>query len=180
MQNQLVWRLNEAEMSELHLAYLSLGSNIQPETNLVKAIQLLQEHGRIEKNSSAWESKSVGAEGPNYLNACVLLVTSFDQITLKRDILLPIEIKVGRKRTENKFAPRTMDIDIVLFDDRSCDDKYWGQAFVVIPLAEIYPEYQNPLTHESVIETATRLRKEIWIEARRGVLNSFNGNQPTA
>ncbi len=167
-------------MSESHLAYLSLGSNIQPEINLVKAIQLLREHGRLEKLSSAWESKSVGAVGPNYLNACVLLVTSFDQIRLKRDLLLPIEIELGRKRSENKFAPRTMDIDIVLFDDRSCDDKYWGQAFVVIPLAEIYPNYQNPKTHEAIIETATRLRNEIWIEARRDVLSQLNGNQPTA
>ena len=167
-------------MSESHRAYLSLGSNIQPETNLVNAIQLLQNHGKIEKVSSAWESKSVGAAGPNYLNACVLLVTSLEQRGLKRDILLSIEIELGRKRSENKFAPRTMDIDIVLFDDQSVDPKYWEQAFVVIPLAEIYPGYENPLTHESMIETATRLRKEIWIEARRGVLSQFKGNQLTA
>lgn len=167
-------------MSESHLTYLSLGSNIQPEINLIKAIQLLRQHGRIEKISSAWESKSVGAAGPNYLNACVSLFTSFDQRALKQNVLLPTEARLGRKRSENKFAPRTMDIDIVLFDGHSCDDKYWEQAFVVIPLAEIYPEYENPLTHETVAETATRLRKEIWIEARQGVLSQFNGNQLTA
>ncbi len=69
-----------------------------------------------------------------------------------------------------------MDIDIVLFDDRSCDDKYWEQAFVVIPFAEIYPDYENPLTHISVKETATRLRKTFWMEVRRGVLSQFSGN----
>ncbi len=167
-------------MSDSHLAYLSLGSNIQPEVNLVKAIQLLQHYGKIEKISTAWESKSVGAAGPNYLNVCISITTAFDEAALKQKVLLPIEIELGRKRGANKFAPRTIDIDIVLFDDRSCDDKYWEQAFVVIPLAEIYPEYQNPLTHESIMETATRLRKEIWIEARRGVLSQFNGNQLTA
>ncbi len=167
-------------MSDSHLAYLSLGSNIQPEVNLVKAIQLLQHYGKIEKISTAWESKSVGAAGPNYLNVCMSIAASFDEAALKQKVLLPIEIELGRKRGANKFAPRTIDIDIVLFDDRSCDDKYWEQAFVVIPLAEIYPEYQNPLTHESIMETATRLRKEIWIEARRGVLSQFNGNQLTA
>jgi 7,8-dihydro-6-hydroxymethylpterin-pyrophosphokinase len=99
---------------------------------------------------------------------------------LKQKVLLPIEIELGRRRSENKFAPRTMDLDIVLFDDKSVDNKYWEQAFVVIPLAEIYPQYENPLTHESIIETATRLRKEIWIEARQGVLRQFNGNQPQA
>jgi 2-amino-4-hydroxy-6-hydroxymethyldihydropteridine diphosphokinase len=163
-------------MSETHLAHLSLGSNIQPEINLVKAIQLLQEHGTIEKSSNAWESKSVGAVGPNYLNACVLLGTPLEKAALKQFVLLPIEIELGRKRSENKFAPRTMDVDIVLFDDTLVDSKYWEQAFVVIPLAEIYPEYKNPLTGESILETATRLRKDIWIEARRGVLSQFSGN----
>ena len=158
-------------MSESHLAYLSLGSNIQPKVNLIKAVRLLQNHGKIEKISSVWESESVGAEGPHYLNACILLITSSSQKELKKEVLLPIELKLGRIRTENKFAPRTMDIDIVLFDDRSCDDRYWEQAFVVIPLAEIYPNYENPLTRESLAETATRLRTGIWMEMRRGILS---------
>ena len=167
-------------MNESHVAYLSLGSNIQPEINLVRAIQLLRDHGRLEKVSSAWESKSVGAMGPNYLNSCVLLVTPLEQTNLKRDVLFPIEIELGRIRSENRFAPRTIDIDIVLFDDNLVDSKYWEQAFVVIPLAEIYPKYQNPLTHESILETATRLREETWIEARRGILSQSNGDGLTA
>lgn len=161
-------------MSESHLAYLSLGSNIQPETNLVKAIQRLQKFGKIEKISSAWESESVGAEGPNYLNACVLLLTPLQQGELKEQALLPIEIQLGRRRTANKFAPRTIDIDIVVFDGKSCDDRYWEQAFVVVPLAEILPEYQNPNTKESIIKTATRLRHHVWMETRRAVLSQFN------
>lgn len=163
-------------MNELHLAYLSLGSNIQPETNLVKAIQLLRQHGNVEKISSAWESESVGAEGPNYLNACLQLRTPLTRAELKEHILLPIESQLGRRRTENRFAPRPMDIDIVVFDGISCDDKYWDQAFVVIPLAEIDPTFQNPVHHESVAETAARLRKGCWLEPRRDVLTPFDGN----
>jgi 2-amino-4-hydroxy-6-hydroxymethyldihydropteridine diphosphokinase len=147
---------------------------------MVRAIQLLSYRGGIEKISSCWESKSVGAEGPNYLNACVLFNTPLVQRGLKEQVLLPIEVELGRKRTENKFAPRTMDIDIVIFDDRSCGDKYWEQAFVVIPLAEIYPNYINPLTHESLVETATSLRTEIWMETRQGVLSSFGRHDSTA
>lgn len=153
-------------MSELHHAYLSLGSNIQPETNLVNAIEALRKYGTIEKISSAWESRSVGAAGPNYLNACVLLVTSFQRPELKQQALFPIEIGLGRRRSADKFAARTIDIDIVLFDGESCDDKYWEQAFVVVPLAEILPEYQNPLTGESITKTATRLRQQVWMETR--------------
>ena len=173
MPNRLESKSNEAEMSNFHQAYLSLGSNIQPEKNLVKAIELLQNHGRLEKISSAWESESVGAEGPNYLNACVLLVTPLPQVDLKEQALLPIEAELGRQRTADKFAPRTIDIDIVLFDSKSCDDKYWEQAFVVVPFAEISPAYQNPLRQESIVETATRLRQQVWMETRPQVLNRF-------
>lgn len=163
-------------MSDLHRAYLSLGSNIQPESNLVRAIELLQNFGRLEQISNAWESKSVGAEGPNYLNACVLLVTTLEQRELKEQALLPLEISLGRRRSADKFAPRTMDIDIVVFDGISCDDKYWEQAFVVIPLAELYPEFENPLAHESIRETAARLRQQVWMETRREVLSPIKGS----
>jgi 2-amino-4-hydroxy-6-hydroxymethyldihydropteridine diphosphokinase len=163
-------------MNNSHLAYLSLGSNIQPEKNLVRAIELLQEQGRIESISNAWESKSVGADAPNYLNACLAFNTLLSWPELKEQVILPIELQLGRRRTENIFAPRTMDIDIILFDDRSCDEKSWEKAFVVVPLAEIYPGYQNPLRNESIKETATRLRREIWMETRPEVLSQFGGS----
>ena len=153
-------------MSDLHRAYLSLGSNIQPETNVVRAIELLRRHGRLERISSAWESESVGAPGPNYLNACVLLLTPLSQPALKEQALLPVEKELGRQRSADKFAPRTIDIDIVLYDGTSSDNKYWEQAFVVVPLAEIYPEYQNPIRAESILKTATRLRRRVWMETR--------------
>jgi 2-amino-4-hydroxy-6-hydroxymethyldihydropteridine diphosphokinase len=162
-------------MSESHLAYLSLGSNIQPERHLVRAIELLKNYGRLEKISSAWESESVGAEGPNYLNACVLLDTPLGQAELKAKGLLPIETELGRRRSADKFAPRTIDIDIVIFDGQSCGDKYWEQAFVVVPLAEIHPAYQNPQTKESITKTATRLRQQVWMEPRPQVFIQFNG-----
>jgi len=158
-------------MNEFHLAYLNLGSNIQPETNLLKAVELLYEYGQVIKVSSAWESKSFGTAGPNYLNACVLFRSPFMQVELKAKVIRPIEAELGRRRSENKYAPRTIDIDIVLFDDRPYNDKFWKYAFVVVPLAEIYAEYQNPITREFITETAKRLRQEVWMETRQGVLS---------
>ena len=163
-------------MDKSHVAYLSLGSNIQPEENLVRAVKLLQQYGEIEAISNAWESKSVGAEGPNYLNACISFVCPLSPSGLKEQVISPIEQALGRIRTGNKFAPRTMDIDIVIFDNVSCDDKYWVQAFVVIPLAEIFPTFTNPLTQEPIHETAVRLRREIWMETRQGILSQFGEN----
>lgn len=160
-------------MSETHLAYLNLGSNIQPEINLVRAVELLHEYGDVLKVSSAWESRSVGAEGPNYLNACVLFKTEFLQVELKENIIRPIEARLGRRRSENKFSPRTIDIDIVLFDEKPYNDKFWKYAFVIVPLAEIHPGYMNPITRESIQQTAARLRSEVWMEARPEVSSRF-------
>jgi 7,8-dihydro-6-hydroxymethylpterin-pyrophosphokinase len=97
------------------------------------------------------------------------------QTELKTQALLPIETELGRRRSADKFAPRTIDLDIVIFDGQSCDDKYWEQAFVVVPLAEIDSGYQNPLTKEHISKTATRLRQQVWMETRPEVLSQFNG-----
>jgi len=161
----------------MHQVYLSLGANIQPEVNLQRAVELLKGYGEILRVSTAWESRAVGADGPNFLNACVLFLTSLSFAEIKDQVSHPIEAKLGRIRSEDKYAPRTMDIDIILFDDASCNDKFWRQAFVVIPLAEIYPEYQNPITQESMSETAARLREQVWMEMRPKVLSRFNENR---
>jgi 2-amino-4-hydroxy-6-hydroxymethyldihydropteridine diphosphokinase len=158
-------------MGEYHLAYLNLGSNIQPETNLPKALKLLSEYGEILKVSNVWESEAVGTEGPNYLNACAKFMSIFTQTGLKDKVISPIEEQIGRKRSEDKYAPRTIDIDIVLFDERPVNHDFWKLAFVVVPLAEIYPEYRNPETGETVSEIATRLRQEVWLETHRGVIS---------
>ena len=158
----------------MHQAYLSLGSNIQPEINLQRAIDLLSEFGNILKVSSAWESEAVGSDGPNYLNACILFTTALFLVELKEKVIHPVEAKLGRQRSADKYAPRTIDIDLILFEDESCNDKFWTLAFVVIPLAEIYPNFQNPLTQETIAETATRLRQRVWMETRPEVFSRIN------
>jgi len=160
-------------MNEVHHAYLNFGSNIQPEINLVKAIQFLHDYGEIKKISSAWESKSVGMDGPNYLNACLLFMSPFMPVELKEKIIRPIESKLGRERSKNKYTPRTIDIDIILFDEKPYNYKFWNFAFVIVPLAEIYPTYRDPITNQIITHTATHLRKEVWIETRPEVLSLF-------
>lgn len=161
----------------MHQAYLSLGSNIQPEINLPKAVELLREYGEVRRVSNAWESEAVGSDGPNFLNACALFITPLLQAEVKDQVIQSIETKLGRIRSTDKNAPRTIDIDIILFNEQLCDTKYWKQAFVVVPLAEIYPEYQNPITQESITETAARLRQAVWMETSPGVLDRFNGTR---
>lgn len=169
-------RSNAAAMNELHKAYLNLGSNIQPAVNLVRAIHLLEKQGEVQKISSAWESESVGAPGPNYLNVCLLFVSQYTNVELKEQVIDAIETQLGRTRTENKYIPRTIDIDIILFDNQPLTDEPWKAAFVIVPLAEIYPEYQNPITGERITETAARLRQREWIETRPEILSENNPN----
>jgi len=152
---------------------LNIGSNIEPEINLVKAIQSLSECGEVREVSNAWESQAVGAPAPNYLNACVLFLSPLNKVDLKEKVVRPIEAKLGRVRSEDKYIPRTIDIDIILFDDQLQKDSFWNDAFVVIPLAEIYPEYQNPITRKSITEISTQLQEKVWMKARPEVLNQF-------
>ena len=168
-------RSNAAAMNELHKAYLNLGSNIQPEINLVRAIHLLEKQGEVQKISNAWESESVGAPGPNYLNVCLVFVSPFTIVQLKEQVIHTIETQLGRIRTEDKYIPRTIDIDIILFDNQLLNEQVWETAFVIAPLAEIYPWYQNPLTGERIEEIAARIRQEIWIQPRPEILG---GNYP--
>lgn len=157
-------------MNESHLAYLNLGSNIQPETNLLMAVNLLSAYGEITQYSQVWESEPVGTTGSNYLNVCIEFQTDFDALGLKEQVIHPIEKQLGRERGPDKFIPRPMDIDIILFDDDPIQAKVWELAFVVVPLADLYPDYRKTKTGESVLEIATRLRREVWLKTRQGIL----------
>ena len=163
-------------MYELHKSYLNLGSNIEPQMNLAKAVQLLLEYGEIQKISNVWESRSAGGPGPNYLNLCLLFASPHAKSDLKEQVISSIEARLGRKRTEDKYVPRTIDIDIILFDDQPYNDRFWETAFVIVPLAEIYPEYRNSTTGERITEIAARLRQNAWMETRPEVMSQRSGN----
>jgi 2-amino-4-hydroxy-6-hydroxymethyldihydropteridine diphosphokinase len=151
-------------MSDLHRACLSLGSNIEAESNLPKAIELLREVGKVVAVSSVWESKSVGFDGPNFLNACVLFLTPLQPVELKEKIIRPIEAKLGRIRGEEKNAPRPIDIDILLFDNHPLNTEFWDYAFVIVPLAELIPDFVHPVSGEKLFRVAGQV--SVWIKKR--------------
>ena len=156
-------------MNDLHRAYLNLGSNIEPELNLPKAIQMLREHGQVREVSSIWESQAVGSDGPNFLNACVLFITHMQPYDLKERIIRPIEAKLGRVRHADKNAPRTIDLDIVLFDHQPLNVDFWDYAFVIVPLAELLPKFQHPARREKLSRVSGQLQDQIWIVPRTDV-----------
>ena len=162
-----------AEMREeqLHHAYLSIGSNIEPEKNLPAAVRELGRFGRVLRVSRVWQSLPVGGPGqPDYLNAALLLETALSASDLKGKAIATVEANLGRIRSANRNDPRTIDIDIMLFDreqlrlgERSIPDReVLERPFVAIPLAEISPCYIHPVTGESLAEIASRFDPESW------------------
>lgn len=147
----------------LNIAYLSLGSNIEPERNMEAAIELLACYTRLVAVSSVWETKPVGlVKQANYLNAAAIIQTAKPANQLKEQTLQKIETVLGRVRQANKNAPRPMDIDIMLFNRQIFnlghrhipDPEILERPFVAIPLAEIAPNYIHPETGQRLKEIA--------------------------
>ena len=160
-------------MEELHEAYLNIGSNIEPRRNLPRAIRLLRQYGQVKAISSAWQSHAFGSNGPDFLNACLLFLTPLEAHNLKEQVIRPIEAELGRVRGPDKYAPRTIDIDIILFDDEPFGWEFWSNAFVVVPLADLLPEFRHPLNYEKLTQVAAHMRRQTWIVARPDVLSAI-------
>jgi 2-amino-4-hydroxy-6-hydroxymethyldihydropteridine diphosphokinase len=142
-------------------AYLSLGSNMGNRAeNLRQAIHCLKELGTVTAASSFYETEPVEVEGPQpwFVNCVVALETELmPQQLLSRT--LAIELAMGRRRNSPK-APRTVDIDIVLFGNEVVEIEglriphpaMHRRRFVLEPLAEIAPRIAHPVLHLSASE----------------------------
>lgn len=140
------------------LAYLGLGSNIgDRQKYIADAIHLLSECATIERVSTIIETDPVG--GPSqgkYLNAVLKARTTLSAHTLL-DKIQHIEKTLGRTRNGIINAPRTIDIDILLYDDKTICDEHLSiphprmkeRAFVMEPLKEIDPALAHTLAEES-------------------------------
>ena len=127
----------------VHQVCLLLGSNLQPEKNLELGVDLLRQKVTVVRSSSVWETPSVGSAGPDFLNLALLVTTTLKADELKEKILRPLEAQLGRVRSANKNAPRPIDIDIILFDDRQMDSNLWRYAHRAVPVAEILPDFRS-------------------------------------
>lgn len=120
--------------------YLSLGSNINAEANIILAIEKLQKILEKTKYSSVHQTKAEGFEGDDFLNLVISgdCELSFEDLNLK---LKEIEDQSGRKRDVPKFSARTLDIDIILQIDEDEiifeSDEIEKYSFVSEPLKEI-------------------------------------------
>jgi 2-amino-4-hydroxy-6-hydroxymethyldihydropteridine diphosphokinase len=140
-------------------AIVLVGSNIDPVENISKAIRILRQQIEICKITKGYETESVGSPGPNFLNLAILLNTAYKVDDLKWKVLRPIEQKLGRERSLDKNAPRTIDLDITVFDGIVMDHNLWKRFYIAVPVAELCPDLMNPETGQSLHKITETLSK---------------------
>ncbi len=136
--------------------YLGIGSNIDPQKNLAFALRELEKRfGALEK-SCIYRSKAYGFEGDDFLNMVVALISELTPAEIVAQ-LEGIQCAAGRAREALGYSARTLDIDLLLYDDLIMDEPpirlpradVLRFSFVLGPLAEIAPDLQHPETRQS-------------------------------
>ena len=139
--------------------YLSLGSNIDRETNIRAGVSALSSYYGELLLSSVYESASVGFDGDNFFNLVAMLETD-QPVQTVAETLRHIEDQHGRTREGPRFSSRTLDIDILLYDSLILHEgklvlpreEISKNAFVLWPLAEIAPDLMHPVLGQSYAE----------------------------
>jgi len=144
-------------------AYIALGSNIERDKNYLEALRRLTVLGDLRGASAVYETAPIGSSREYFYNGAVRLATRLSAPELKH-ALRRIEAQLGRVRTEDRNAPRTIDLDLVLFD-RECRDDLDLQLpdplilqrpFLAQALAELNPDYVHPVDGRTLAEIAHR------------------------
>lgn len=150
-------------------AYIFIGSNVERETNYLHAVTRLSELGALVAASPVYDTPALGDDpnAPRFYNGAVRLVTELPPRAL-RNALRKIECEMGRVRTADKFAPRTIDLDLVLYGEVKMDDgeltlpdpHLFERGFMARILAQVNPYYVIPPDGPTLAELAGHWRGE--------------------
>jgi len=142
--------------------FVGIGSNIKPEENVAKALSLLAKETRIVAISTFYRTRPEGRpEQPDFCNGVVEIETDLAPAELCR-VLRGIEDELNRKRTDDAYAPRTIDLDILVYDDLVIetdevtipDPRIPKRAFLAVPLFELSPDLALPGSGAAVRDLA--------------------------
>ena len=139
-------------------AIILIGSNLHPQENIKNCLLLLMDRVIVADSSQIWKTRSFGSEGPDFLNLAVKVNTDLNEKHLKAIILRKIENKLGRVRLPDKNAPRTIDMDIVIFNKRVLDNELWEKIYIALPVSELVPNLLEPISKKKLMEIAIELK----------------------
>ena len=143
----------------MSMAYLGLGSNVDAERHIAIGVRALINAFGDAEISPIYRSKAVGFEGGNFINLTARVQTAFKPMEL-RYFLRKLEDNYGRDREAPKWSDRTLDIDILLFDDLVINSEQLilprteilRFAHVLKPLADIAPDLKHPIKGQTFAE----------------------------
>ncbi|MCY0859604.1 MAG: 2-amino-4-hydroxy-6-hydroxymethyldihydropteridine diphosphokinase [Sulfolobaceae archaeon] len=150
---------------DVSLVYISLGSNISPEENIYNALKLLSSYLKINAMSNAYLTDPIpeGSNQPPYYNLSIEAETTLDPYRLK-NLLRYIEDVLGRKRTEDKYAPRTIDLDIEVYGNLVIDElkipdpDIVERPFLALTLYEVNEDLVIPKINKSIKEIVSNAK----------------------
>jgi 2-amino-4-hydroxy-6-hydroxymethyldihydropteridine diphosphokinase len=158
-------------------AFIAMGSNIEPGTYLPLGLAKLEIIGRRLAASRVYQNPALGPDPrPDFLNAAVLVESELPPLEI-RSLLRDIEADLGRVRSEDRYAPRTIDLDLCMLGDTIMntaeltlpDPDLLTRAYLAVTMAELAPDFHHPLTQEKLAAIARRLRPEADLTPRPDV-----------
>ena len=124
-------------MSEMNTCVVGVGSNIQPEENIRKAIQILEEEHTLLSVSVMVQTEPIGIKDqPSFVNGAVKVSTSMKQEEFSV-YLKTVEDRLKRDRTQPRFGPRTIDLDVVVWNGKVVDRDYYSREFLKNAVDEV-------------------------------------------
>ncbi len=151
------------------VAYIGVGSNIEPESNIANAMTRLSKHVDITGISSFYKTTPLLRENQDdFLNGVWQISTSILPEELKFGVLRRIEKELRRNRESDKYASRTIDLDLLLYDDMVIQEynltipepDICKRSFIAFPLSELNPDLVMPDTKKPLIDMLSVLSKE--------------------
>jgi 2-amino-4-hydroxy-6-hydroxymethyldihydropteridine diphosphokinase len=124
----------------MNIAVIGIGSNINPFDNIKKAKKVISSEQKLLGESKFVKTKPVGFKNqPDFINGAFLIETDLELKEL-RAYLKNVEIKLGRKKSSNKFTSRTIDLDIIVWNNTVIDNDFYEREFVRNSVKELLPE----------------------------------------
>lgn len=156
------------DVQGLSVAFISVGSNLEPERNIVAALERLRDKTHVAGCSTFYRTEPVGRpDQMPFINGVWRIDTSLRPALVRDELLRPIEEELGRRRCADRFAPRTIDLDLVLYNDHVRKDEAvclphpdLVRPFVCVPVYELLDDADD-------IEPGLRARMLALLPAQR-------------